>query len=132
MTAFALEALLKRDTFIVVAALASLALLCWLAVLTGAGTGMDPFAMTDWAAPLRAFPGGVSGDWGLAYWFVSLFMWATMMVAMMLPSAAPTILLYGRVVRQAERKGQLGNAACRSRPSPPAISHCGFFSARWR
>jgi hypothetical protein len=40
---------------------------------------MDPFAMTDWAAPLRAFPGGVSGDWGLAYWLVSLFMWATMM-----------------------------------------------------
>jgi predicted metal-binding membrane protein len=110
MIAFALEDLLKRDTLIVIAALGALALLCWLAVLTGAGTGMDPFAMTDWAAPLRAFPSGVSGDWDLAYWLVSFFMWATMMVAMMLPSAAPTILLYGRVVRQAETRGQLGNA----------------------
>jgi predicted metal-binding membrane protein len=131
MTAFALEALLKRDTFIVVAALAPLALLCWLAVLTGAGTGMDPFAMTDWAAPLRAFPGGVSGDWPRLLARQPLHV-GHHDVAMMLPSAAPTILLYGRVVRQAERKGQLGNAACRSRPSPPAISHCGFLSARWR
>jgi predicted metal-binding membrane protein len=37
-------------------------------------------------------------------------MWAIMMVAMMLPSASPTVLLYGRVVRQAERKGQITNA----------------------
>jgi predicted metal-binding membrane protein len=57
-------------------------------------------------------------------------MWATMMVAMMLPSAAPTILLYGRVVRQAERKGQLGNAACRSRLRR-RLSRI-VFSARWR
>jgi predicted metal-binding membrane protein len=33
-----------------------------------------------------------------------------MMVAMMLPSASPMVLLYGRVVRQAERKGQITNA----------------------
>lgn len=44
MIALALEGLLKRDTLIVIAALGALALLCWLAVLTGAGTGMDPFA----------------------------------------------------------------------------------------
>jgi predicted metal-binding membrane protein len=33
------------------------------------------------------------------------------MVAMMLPSASPMVLLYGRVVRQSERKGQITNAA---------------------
>ncbi len=107
----ALEGLLKRDRLIVILSLGALALFCWLAVLTGAGTGMDPFAMTDWAAPLHAFPSNVSGDWDLAYWLVSFFMWATMMVAMMLPSAAPTILLYGRVVRSAEAKGQLKGAS---------------------
>src|SRR5262245_56730033 len=40
-------------------------------------------------------------------------MWATMMAEMMLPSAAPMVLLYGRVVRQAEGKGQVaGASAC--------------------
>ena len=38
-------------------------------------------------------------------------MWATMMVAMILPSAAPTILLYGRVVRRAEDMGRLKGAS---------------------
>src|SRR5262249_40996204 len=38
------------------------------------------------------------------------FMWAVMMVAMMLPSASPTILLYGRVVRHAESKGETVDA----------------------
>jgi predicted metal-binding membrane protein len=46
-----------------------------------------------------------------AYWLIAFFMWAVMMVAMMLPSVSPTVLLYGRVVRQAERKGQIDNAS---------------------
>ena len=110
MAEAALESLLRRDTLIVIAALVALTLLAWIAVLTGAGTGMNPFAMTDLAAPWRAFPTGASGSWSLAYWLISFFMWATMMVAMMLPSAVPTILLYGRVVRHAEAKGTFARA----------------------
>ena len=42
---------------------------------------------------------------------IAFCMWTVMMVAMMLPAASPMVLLYGRVVRQSERKGQLRNAA---------------------
>ena len=47
--------------------------------------------------PGHAMPGDV---WSLSYLGASFFMWALMMVAMMLPSAAPMILLYGRNVRR--------------------------------
>ena len=109
MTDFALEAIFKRDTAVVAAALLALTLLAWLALLAGAGTGMDTLAMSGWLLP----SGGAaaqSWSWTPSYWLIAFFMWAIMMVAMMLPSASPMVLLYGRVVRQAERKGQIANA----------------------
>jgi predicted metal-binding membrane protein len=51
-----------------------------------------------------------SGSWTGAYWLIAFAMWVIMMVAMMLPSASPLILLYANVVRQAERKGGFANA----------------------
>jgi predicted metal-binding membrane protein len=56
MATLALEALLRRETAIVVAALVVLTLLAWLAVLVGAGTGMDPFAMSGWFFPYATRP----------------------------------------------------------------------------
>ena len=109
MTDFALEAIFKRDNAVVAAALLALTLLAWLALLAGAGTGMDPLAMSAWLLPLGG-PAAQSWTWTPFYWLIAFFMWAIMMVAMMLPSASPTVLLYGRVVRQAERKGQITNA----------------------
>ena len=109
MTGFALEAIFKRDTAVVAAALLALTLLAWLALLAGAGTGMDTLAMSGWLLP----SGGAAAQswtWTPSYWLIAFFMWAIMMVAMMLPSASPMVLLYGRVVRQAERKGQIANA----------------------
>ncbi len=85
------------------AALAMLTLLAWVALLLGAGTGMDPAAMSGWLMPLALSP-ALSGDWSLSYWLIAFFMWAAMMVAMMLPSASPMVLLYARVLRQAERQ----------------------------
>jgi predicted metal-binding membrane protein len=38
-------------------------------------------------------------EWSLAYGFVVFAMWAVMMVAMMLPSAAPAILLFAALAR---------------------------------
>jgi predicted metal-binding membrane protein len=104
-----LEAPIRRDTAIVAGALALLIALAWLSVLAGGGTGMDPMAMTAWRLPLEA-PAGLSGSWSPLYWALTFVMWATMMVAMMLPSASPMILLYARVVRAAEARGSTARA----------------------
>ena len=103
------EALFRRDTVIVAGALVVLLFLAWAALLAGAGTGMDPLAMSGWLRPGGA--PGQSASWSAGYWLVSFFMWAVMMVAMMLPSASPMVLLYARVARQAERKGQMETAS---------------------
>ncbi len=102
--------LFLREDKLVAAALAALVLLAWLATLAGAGTGMDPLAMSGLLMPF-ALPAAWNSDWMAAYWLIAFFMWAVMMVAMMLPSASPMILLYARVVRQAERKGSAPHAS---------------------
>lgn len=109
MADFALETIFKRDSLIVAFALLALTLLAWLVLLAGAGTGMDTLAMSGWLLPL----GGAAAEswtWTPSYWLIAFAMWTIMMVAMMLPAASPMVLLYGRVVRQAERKGQIANA----------------------
>ena len=72
-------ALRSRGATIV--ALAVLALLGWSYLLAGAGMG-----------PMAGM--GMSPGWWLIF-----AMWSAMMVAMMVPSAAPAILLYARVYR---------------------------------
>jgi predicted metal-binding membrane protein len=108
MADLTLEAIFKRDNTVVALTLLALMLLAWLALIAGAGTCMDPFAMSGWFLP--AVPPVESEPWTHAYWLIALFMWTIMMVAMMLPSASPTVLLYGRVVRQAERNSQVVHA----------------------
>jgi predicted metal-binding membrane protein len=102
------ETLFRREGIGVFAALTVLTLLAWLALLGGAGTGMDPIAMSGWlmqATPLAP------ATWTLSYWLIAFFMWASMMVAMMLPSASPMVLLYARVVRRAESEGRAMRAS---------------------
>lgn len=105
MASTAVETVFKREDLVVVAALAALAMLAWLSLLGGAGTGMDPFAMSGWLIPVGqpAVPGAA---WTPSYWLIAFAMWATMMVAMMVPSASPAVLLYARVARHAERQGR--------------------------
>ncbi|MGB6949911.1 MAG: DUF2182 domain-containing protein [Methyloceanibacter sp.] len=112
MPELTLQALFRHENAILIAALIALTLLAWLVLLAGAGTGMDPFAMSGWLLPAGS-PAARSGFWTPAYWVISFFMWAIMMVAMMLPSASPMMLLYARVVRQAERKGEFRDASLR-------------------
>ena len=45
--------------------------------------------------------------WGFATWALMIAMWWIMMIAMMTPSATPTILLYARVYRHALVQGQI-------------------------
>ena len=87
-----LDRLIARDRVIVAVALALAAGLAWAWLLAAPrGTNMaDGMAMP-----------GEGGIWTLAYLGAAFLMWALMMVAMMLPSAAPMILLYSRFARQA-------------------------------
>ena len=75
------ERLIARDNWIVAAALGAGSLLAW-AWLT------RPMDMALMGAPATA-----------AYFSAAFVMWALMMVAMMLPSASPMILLYARFAR---------------------------------
>ncbi len=105
MSCTAIETLLRREDAVVVSTLVALALLSWLAVLAGAGTGMNPVAMSGWLMPIT-LPPAPAPAWPASHWLIVFFMWAVMMMAMMLPSAAPMVLLYARVVRHAEVEGR--------------------------
>jgi predicted metal-binding membrane protein len=75
--------------------------------MTGAGTGMGP---TTSFLPFPTVESSMSGmsmvsPWTAGRFVMTFAMWWVMMVAMMLPSAAPTILLYARAAS--------GNAAVR-------------------
>jgi predicted metal-binding membrane protein len=48
---------------------------------------------------MEGMAGMTTGPWSLAYLIPAFTMWALMMVAMMLPSAAPMILLHARIDR---------------------------------
>jgi predicted metal-binding membrane protein len=110
MTDAALEVVLRRDRVVVGAALALVIALAWAYVLWLAahmatpsadmpGMDMGPGGMEAMAAP--ALERWTPADFG----FMAA-MWAVMMVGMMTPSAAPMILLYASVGRQAQLQGK--------------------------
>ncbi len=117
-----LETLLRHDRAIIAIALALLTALAWIAVLQGAGTGMSAVAMTTWQFPPPRVA-ATAGEWGFAYWLTMLAMWWVMMIAMMLPSAAPMILLYARVVRHGRSR-----AATPGSLAPPAVFAAGYLA----
>jgi predicted metal-binding membrane protein len=88
---------------VTVAALVLVVALCWLWIVLGAGTGMSALEMTPMPRDMVMTP----AVWTPAYAAMMVVMWSVMMVAMMLPSAAPTLLLFARVSRpgRAERAG---------------------------
>jgi predicted metal-binding membrane protein len=94
-----LETLLLRDRLGPLAGLAGATALAWL-----------------WLAPMALDMGGsmtgaaqwmAAAEWDLRYALLTFLMWAVMMVGMMLPSAAPMILVYGPVSRSAGARGNL-------------------------
>jgi predicted metal-binding membrane protein len=105
------ERLLKRDRAVTIAGLAALAALAWIYVLAGAGMDMSAWQMTT----LSLFPHRVAGSMAPMPGMemsgaLKLLMWWIMMIAMMTPAAAPAILLYARVHRQADAKAAQGLA----------------------
>jgi predicted metal-binding membrane protein len=101
-----IERALRHQRFIVGAALFVLVALSWFYLWQGAGTGMSLFAMTTWQFPPPVPPMAGPATWSLAYAAIMLTMWWVMMIAMMVPSAAPMVLLYARVAARATERGQ--------------------------
>jgi len=104
-----LEAVLRRDRLIVASALGVIAALAWAYVLwLAADMGMDGMNMSGF----RMVPAGIgmmapaAAPWSAVEFAFVFVMWAVMMVGMMIPSAAPMVLIYARVGRQASAQGK--------------------------
>lgn len=75
--------------------------LAWIYTLSGVGMGMGAFEMTAMTpAPGTAGMPMAQPAWNPLHALFVLLMWWVMMVAMMLPSAAPMIMVYTAVSRQ--------------------------------
>jgi len=88
----ALDAALRRDRLVTLVALACACVAAWTYVCVGAGMpdmAMDPAMM---AMPMPT-------PWTAGYFAVMAAMWVVMMVAMMLPGAAPMVLTYAALQR---------------------------------
>jgi predicted metal-binding membrane protein len=90
------EAVLRRDRAIVVAALVLVIALSWIWIMAGAGTGTGAIEMTRMPRDMVMTP----ATWTPAYAALMFLMWWAMMLAMMLPSAAPMLLIFTRITRQ--------------------------------
>ena len=98
--ATALEALLKRDRAIVLAGLAGVSLLAWAYILAAAAE------MGGMAAPGAALGAAMQiRPWTGLDFLLTFLMWAVMMVAMMVPGAAPMILLFAAIHRKQRERG---------------------------
>ncbi len=85
-----LEAVVRRDRLVVVTAVTAVIALSWAYLLAGAGMGTPMMTAAVWT------PGHA---------VLMFFMWWVMMVAMMLPGAAPMILLFATVNRKQRETG---------------------------
>ena len=119
-----LERLIARDRTVTLAGLIVLCALAWIYIVMGAGLGMSAREMTTLAlfphqqAPVMATMAVDAMDAmaaapepivaaSLVGWVLPIIMWWVMMIAMMAPSAAPTILLYASVHRHSIAQGQV-------------------------
>jgi predicted metal-binding membrane protein len=98
-----LESALRRERWIVAASLVLLVVLCWwyllimadgMRAMTGEGGSMQYM----WLMPM--------GSWTAHDLVLACAMWIVMMVGMMVPSAAPVILLYAMIARRERQQGR--------------------------
>ena len=99
------EAIFRRDRWVTISGIILLTVLSW-AYLFGLAAGMDDMAMEgDLMSSVSGLMGPQLSTWSVRDFFFMFLMWSVMMVAMMLPSASPLILLHVRVNRQQEAGG---------------------------
>ncbi|MDE0921195.1 MAG: DUF2182 domain-containing protein [Arenicellales bacterium] len=104
-----IEDLLSRDRLITGSAIAAIFLIAAVYTILGVGMPMSALKMTTMSG---AVPGALEGQslhaagmlmpavWSTTYAMLVFLMWWIMMIAMMLPSVAPTVLLYGALIRR--------------------------------
>lgn len=100
-----LLAALRQDGWLFLGGLALIQLAAVTYTVAGVGMGMSAIEMTRMAGP----PGqpmemgmGHAMAWTVPYAVLIFLMWWIMMIAMMVPSAAPTILLHHGLTRQSD------------------------------
>ena len=84
-----LERVLRRDRYIVIGGLVFVSLASWLYILTGAGMDTGEMSSISSGAVMT-----MKLTWTPSYFALMLAMWCVMMVAMMVPSAAPRVLCF--------------------------------------
>ncbi len=89
------EAILRRDRTVVVVALVFVIALSWIWIVLGADMGTSALEMTRMPRDMVMTP----AIWTAAYAALIFLMWWVMMVAMMLPSAAPILLIFAGISR---------------------------------
>jgi predicted metal-binding membrane protein len=89
-----MERVLRRDKATALLALTAVAALAWAYVVLGAGMDIESMLMPATMSDTGHMP------WSTGYFGLMVVMWAVMMVAMMLPSAAPVILLFSTIERR--------------------------------
>ena len=94
------ETVLRQDRRIVMLCLGVVIALSWLYLLSGAGMEMPAMDGDSIAHPAPSRHMLMRAAWDPGYALVILVMWWVMMVAMMLPSAAPMILLFTAMNRR--------------------------------
>ena len=115
----ALDSLLKRDRWIVAAALAGIAAIAWAHLIYEAhalsATGICRCLGMQMSGP-------DTKPWSAATLLPLFLMWAEMMIAMMLPAAAPMILLFSALSRKRQEA---------ARPFVPTAYFVGGYLAIW-
>jgi predicted metal-binding membrane protein len=93
----ALEAALIRDRWLVGVPLAIAVVLSWAWIV--------PMAVDMYGSMSGPSAWMMSAQWGLRHYALLFAMWLVMMCGMMLPSAAPALLIYTAVVRRSDQSG---------------------------
>ncbi|WP_211100016.1 DUF2182 domain-containing protein [Acuticoccus kandeliae] len=94
-----LETVLKRDRLIVLGGLSAVVALAAAYTILGVGMSMSAITMTRMAIEMPHMMMRTA-TWTPSYALLVFLMWWVMMVAMMVPSAAPAVLLYASLARK--------------------------------
>ncbi len=108
----AVESFIQRDKIITIIAIAILVGATFTYTVLGVGMNMSAIQMTPGLGQSQMSMPNMSAMknmaatpavWSFNYSVLMFFMWWTMMIAMMLPSASPMILLYTALIRRTKK-----------------------------
>jgi predicted metal-binding membrane protein len=107
-----MSTLTRRDLVAIVGALLGVSLIAWAYLLLMSFDMNSTGVMPDMQIP----------EWTAEYFLMMFLMWAIMMVGMMLPSVAPTVLIYAAVSKKAATQGS---------PIAPTLIFVSGYIAMW-